>query len=158
SFGEIEHWRRPQANAAHVAAAGSQAFDQRMFEHRRADAPVVADCHPLAASPAQQRAEAAPDRPCVVGAEGFADYPANVVFTQDGRMKVVAHLVSYGAGRSWGSWLSRRSRAAFASSTWSLLPPRSGWTIATRRLCAAMMSSREAAADTPRSLRARDSA
>src|SRR5690554_3234794 len=129
-----------------------------MFEHRRADPPIVANRHELATCPAQQRGEAAPNGPRVVGTQGFSDNTANVVFTQDSRVEVVAHRISYGAGKSWGSSFSKRSRAAFASCTCSLLPPRSGWTIATRRLCAAMTSSREAAADTPRSLRARDTA
>src|SRR5688572_29474866 len=103
-----------------------------MLEDRRADPPVVSDRHQLAACAPQQRGEAAPDRACVVGAERLADHAADVVFAQDGGVEAVGHRDS----KSYGSSSSSRSRAAFASCTWPLLPPRSGWTIATSRLWA----------------------
>ncbi len=65
-----------------------------MFEHRRADPPVIADRDELAAGAPQQGAEAAADSTRIVGAERFADNPANVVFAQDGRVELVRHQVS----------------------------------------------------------------
>ena len=90
-LGVVEHRRRPHADPAHVAAARGEPFDQRVLEHRRADPAVVADRHQLAAGAPQQGAEAAPDRARVVGAERFADDPADVVFAQDGGMELVGH-------------------------------------------------------------------
>ena len=62
-----------------------------MLEHRRADAAVVAHRHHLAASLAQQRGEAAADRPGIVRPKRFADDPADIVFAQDGGMELVGH-------------------------------------------------------------------
>src|SRR5690606_14189610 len=110
-----------------------------MLQHRRADPAVIADRDLPAAGPPEQRREAAPDRARVLGPQRLADDAANIVFPKDRGVELVTHARSV---LRRVSSPSSRSRAELASCTCSFVPPRSGWTCATSRLCASMMSAR----------------
>ncbi len=70
-----------------------------MFEHGRADSPVIANRYQrggfvLTDRAVQQRGKTASDRARILRAERLADDAANVVFAQDGGVEIVAHHYS----------------------------------------------------------------
>ena len=89
---EIEHRRRPEADAHHVDAGARQALDQRRLELGRGQPPVTADRDALAAGLGQHRGKARPMARASAAEQGLADDAADVVFAQDRRIEAMPAL------------------------------------------------------------------
>ncbi len=91
---EIEHGRRPEADAGDGDSGGGKPFDQRRFKAGGTQPAVIADCRAAPAAPRQDGAERAAEcqRICLV--QRRADNAARIVFAQEARMEPVpAHVV-----------------------------------------------------------------
>jgi len=87
--GEIEHRRRPEADARHVDAGGGKPFHQRRLEAGRAQPAVTAHRRAPPAAPRQHGAEGAAEGGRIRLRQRLADDAARVVFPEEARVEVV---------------------------------------------------------------------
>ena len=80
---EIEHRRRPEADAGDLDAGGGQPFHQRRLEAGRAQPAVAADRRAPPAAPRQNGAEGAAEGGRIRLRQGLADNAARVVFPEE---------------------------------------------------------------------------
>ena len=87
--GEIEHRRRPEADAGHVDAGGGKPFHQRRLQAGRTQPAVTAHRRALPAAPRQNGAEGAAEGGRIRLRQGLADNAARIVFPEECRVELV---------------------------------------------------------------------
>ena len=84
---EIEHRRRPEADAGDRDAGGGKPLDQRRFQTRRAQPAVTADRRAAPPAPHENGPESKTERQRIRFRQGLSDNAARIVFPEEARVE-----------------------------------------------------------------------